>query len=385
VTHGPHDPIEEPALADRIRREIRDDGPLTFARFMERALFDPRGGYYSGGAHRLGPAGDYFTASDVGSFLGACVAEQLWEIDAAGGPFDPFDVIEFGAGRGLLARDVLDTLAGRRPELASRVRYRTVDRSAAMRDHARRTAPAAEALDPAELGEGHQGCVLAVELFDALPVHRLRRHGGTLVEVYVGLDDAGRLIEVEAEPTSGAAAMAERYGAAAADGTEAEVAPSAGDMLDRMVGCLDRGVLVIVDYGQPASELYGAQRPRGTLLAHHRHRINEAYLERVGEQDLTAHVNFTALEDRARERGLTVLGCTTQDRFLIQNGILEAFEAGDGAWAGADRVRGRLRAMQLLHPSGMGRAFRVLMFSKGLGPLELAGLADPFGRNTRSP
>jgi SAM-dependent MidA family methyltransferase len=121
------------------------------------------------------------------------------------------------------------------------------------------------------------------------------------------------------------------------------------------------------------------------LLAYHRQATNEHYLERVGEQDLTAHVNFSALEDRARERGLQVLGLTTQDRFLIGNGILEAFANQDPAdLQNPARARARLQAMQLIHPSGMGRMFKVLMLAKNCDPPpDLAGMHDPFARDDR--
>ncbi len=139
-------------------------------------------------------------------------------------------------------------------------------------------------------------------------------------------------------------------------------------------------MLIIVDYGASATELYGPAHAGGTLLAYRRHRAHDGYLEQVGEQDLTAHVNFTALEDHARERGLSVLGQTTQDRFLIANGLLEAFESRDESqWRDPREVKRRLQAMQLIHPSAMGRRFRVLLLAKGLDPPpELAGLRDPF-------
>ena len=125
--------------------------------------------------------------------------------------------------------------------------------------------------------------------------------------------------------------LAERYGAAAGEGTEAEVATAADAQLETMAGCLDLGVMLIVDYGERAKSLYDSSRPLGTLLAYHRQTTNRSFLERVGRQDLTAHVNFSALEDRARAVGLQVLGLTTQDRFLISNGILEAFRPDDPA------------------------------------------------------
>jgi SAM-dependent MidA family methyltransferase len=235
---------------------------------------------------------------------------------------------------------------------------------------------------PGAAPEGGTGFVVAVEFFDALPVHRLRRRAGSLVELRVGLDDSGRLVEVEGDPDAAAAAWAERFGAARDDEREAEVCPALDVEVERMARLLDRGIFLVVDYGHESAELYAERRARGTLLAYTRHRTCEDYLDRVGEQDLTAHVNFTALRAAGEAAGLTWLGATTQDRFLIANGILEVFEAEDAAaWRDPGRVRDRTRAMRLIHPDGMGRAFRVALLAKGLaGEPALRGLEDPFRR-----
>jgi SAM-dependent MidA family methyltransferase len=370
-------------LLPQIRREIRERGPLSFARFMELALYQPQYGYYARGAQGLGRGGDYVTASDSGRAFGGCLARQLSEIDRRIGPFAPFDVLEFGAGRGLLARDILDGMVELDPQLASRLRYTMVDRSAAMRDAASRQAPEARAEDSDGLDGGHRGCVLAVELFDALPVHRVRRRAGELVEVLVGVDERDALVEIEGPASPDVIELATRYGAAAQEGMEAEVAPTLARQFDLMESVLERGVMLIVDYGDRAPELYSAARAHGTLLAYHRHQTNQQYLQRVGQQDLTAHVNFSALEDCARQRGLTVLGLTTQDRFLIGNGILGAFEQTEPTrLQDPQRARERLRALQLIHPSGMGRVFKVLLLSKNCPqPPALSGLCDPFARD----
>jgi len=365
-------------LVERIGSEIRRNGPISFARFMDLALYDAAGGYYARGGAVLGPSGDFFTASDVGRLFGASIARQLLEIDQRIGPLDPFHVIEFGSGRGLLARDVLDAMAEIDSGLASRLHYLLVDRSRAMLEESRRRIPEGRSLEPAELQGGLCGSVLAVELFDALPVHRVRRRGGRLVELLVGLGDDGTLVELEGPCSPEVRTLAERYGVAADEGTEADLAPAVDAQLDTMAGCLDRGVMLIVDYGERANALHDGSRPQGTLLAYHRHTTNRSYLERVGQQDLTAHVNFSALEDRARALGLRVLGLTTQDRFLISNGILEVFRPDDPARLhDPRRVKLRLQAMQLIHPSGMGRRFKVLALAKGCDPV-LTGLRDPF-------
>jgi SAM-dependent MidA family methyltransferase len=371
-----------PRLLERIRERIRVDGPMPFDRYMELALYDPEDGYYAAGPARLGPGGDFYTASDVGHAFGRCLARQLSEMDRLLRRPEPFTYAEFGAGRGRLARDVLDALAEIEPALARRCACRLLDRSAAMRVAAGRAVPEATLHDPAEPGEPFTGCVVAVELFDALPVHRVRRRAGRLREVFVDVDATGALCEIERAPLDETAAAAGRYGAAAEEGDEAEVCTLTAAVLDTLQRPLRRGFLIVVDYGHPAAELYDERHRRGTLLAYHRHRTHEDLLARVGEQDLTAHVNFTAVADAAREAGLEVLGLTTQDRFLLANGIASEFEdPGERQRHDPARVKRRLQALQLIHPEAMGRRFRVLIASKGLEPApRLDGLVDPFAR-----
>ncbi len=220
-----------------------------------------------------------------------------------------------------------------------------------------------------------------MELFDALPVHRVRRRAGLLEEI--GVDWAvDRFVETTLEPSPELRRAAERYGAAAEEGFEAEVGLQLGREVERWDRAIERGFAVVLDYGDTADRLYTVERKRGTLMGYHAHRTTTAYLERVGEQDLTAHVNFTALTDAAEERGWRLLGRTTQDRFLIANGILEAFEGmDDEAYRDPRQIRIRQAIKQLIHPTGMGRVFQIWVYGRGLdGTPELAGLADPFAR-----
>jgi SAM-dependent MidA family methyltransferase len=217
---------------------------------------------------------------------------------------------------------------------------------------------------------------VAVELLDALPVHRVRRRGAALREVAVALS-GDRLVEMEGAPGDDILAFADAYGAAPEDGDEAEACLALRPALAGLAASIDRGFLVIVDYGHEAKRLFGPAHRRGTLLAYHRHRVNEDYLLRVGEQDLTAHVNLTVLRREAEALGLHTAGITTQDRFLIANGILDGLDTDDGGPVAA--TKRRLQAKQLIHPDGMGRTFKVAVFTKGIEPPPLVrGLRDPF-------
>jgi SAM-dependent MidA family methyltransferase len=359
---------------EQIRREILEQGPLTFARFMELALHHPRFGYYAAGSERLGERGDFITAGDLGPAFGRAMARQIEELDRECGRPAPFDVIEFGAGRGLLARDMTAVLD-------QRFRYVAVDASEGMRRSIAEIAPAAVVSAAADEWPAGRGCVLAMELFDALPVHRVRRRAGRLEEIGVGWERE-RFVETTLEPGADVAAWAERYGAAAEDGFEAEVCTQLDRQFARFDRAIDKGFALVLDYGDTAGLLYGRDRKRGTLLAYSAQRTNEDYLARVGLQDLTAHVNFTALADTAAARGWRTVGHTTQDRFLIANGVLEQFdEIDDEAYHDPAGIEARWRIKQLIQPGGMGRRFQVWIFCKGFAenPV-LLGLADPFAR-----
>lgn len=368
-----------PGLLEAIRQEIGAAGPMTFARFMELALHHPEHGYYARGPQRLGPSGDYFTAADLGPDFGRCLARLLGKMSDRVPGESAFTVVEYGGGRGLLAADVQAAWDRRRS-----LDYVVVDSSAGMRRLATEVAPHARVVSPGQEGGDHDGCALAVELFDALPVHRLRRRKGRLREVFVDSDPAGRLVEREGRPVPVAAELAARYGAAAEEGSEAEVCPAAMDQLDRMAGCLRRGFLLIVDYGYEARRLYGPSHRRGTLLAYHRHATNEDVLRRVGGQDLTAHVNWTSLEDHAGDLGLRLLGRVPQWRLLLGLDVLAPFEETDErVWNDPAQVKRRLQIRQLVHPSGMGGRFEALALAKDLpDDVRLAAFdeADPRSR-----
>ncbi|MCP3979732.1 MAG: hypothetical protein GY716_10460 [bacterium] len=367
------------ALRAIVREEVERRGAIPFARFMELALYHPQHGYYARGAEALGTEGDFFTASDAGTWFGRCLARQLAEIDDLLGRPDPFRFIEFAPGRGLLARDVLDALAAGYGDLAQRLQCVLVDRSPGMRSEAAGRVPEAVVVDPEDLEPGGVGCVVAVELFDALPVHRTRHGADEVREVMVGAGEGGALVECERPPSEAVLELARRYRGAAEEGHETEVCPEILPALRAMGAALERGILFVVDYGGAAEEIYGPANPRGTLLAYSRHATNEEFLERIGRQDLTAWVNFSAVEDAARELKLDVLGRTTQDRFLIGNGILDAFDAEVDDALEVSGVKRRLQAMQLIHPSAMGRRFQVLALAKRFRSRpQLRGLQDPF-------
>jgi SAM-dependent MidA family methyltransferase len=343
---------------------------------MAHALYDPSDGYYGAGARRLGTQGDFITASDCGSGFGKAIAQQLIEFD---GQFDggEFQLLEVGCGRGLLARDILDAATELAPDFHKRLAYQLIDQSREMLTSAGANVPEARTSLPAEVEPGARGAVLAVELLDALPVRRLRRRDGQLQEICVGLDEAEQFIELERPCPSDLAALAENFDALPEEGCETEVAPGLEQQLRQIDRWLATGLVVLVDYGDLAGRLYG-RNPRGTLLAYRNHVAHEELLQSLGEQDLTASVNFTAVEKIAVALGWKKLVFTTQDRFLVANGLLQVFEARDMSEAtDVEAIKARLQAMTLIHPHAMGRRFKVMVLAKGVEP-ELNGLEDPF-------
>jgi SAM-dependent MidA family methyltransferase len=361
---------QEDDLVARIHDEIERDGPITFARFMELALYDPTGGYYRASDARPGREGDFLTAPETHPIFGATIARGLDEIwDRLGRP-DPFVLREFGSGTGTLALAILERLQLDGSGLARSLRYDPVEiESRRLETLAERFAALGclEVLvDPRAAGEPIVGVILANEVLDALPTHRVAVRGGRLMEILVE-SAVGQLIDVEAGPTTPAlAARLAAEGVTLAEGQRAEVCLAIDPWMAAAAGGLERGAVVLIDYGHPASELYDpARRPDGTLRAYVRQTVHDDPYRHVGRQDLTAHVDLTAVERAAAASGLVPLGTTTQAEFLVGFGIenlLRTIQA-DPATTLEEYLPVRSAIRRLLDPAVMGR-FRVLGFGR---------------------
>jgi len=376
---GPTATESEPALVELIRAEIAASGPLTFARFMELALYDPDHGYYRSAAERPGRSGDFLTAPDLHPVFGAAIARQLDEIWRRLDEPDRFVLREYGPGSGALALAVLGALAGEgplgsvagSPGLLGAIRYAPIE------VNAHRLAELVERLTEAGFGSVLEldlapdlpatGAVAANEFLDALPVHRVALVGGSLRELYVGWED-GVLVEVAGDPSSAAlGGRLDAEGIVLAEGARAEICLAVDDWVSEVGAGLERGVVLAIDYGHPATDLYGPERGAGTLMAYADHRAHDDWSRAVGRQDLTAHVDFTAVERRSKACGLTVLGLTSQAEFLVGAGIEELVDAirSDPATSFEERTALRSSLVRLLDPRAMG-AFRVLALARGL-------------------
>ena len=364
-----------------IRRRIRETGPIPFAEFMELALYWPAGGYYAGrpaAAAPFGPAGDYYTSPLAHPAFGALLAVQLYQGWQLLNCPNPFVVAELGAGNGLLSRDIVAAAAQLPNGFGNGLRYLCLDRCNTA-DSADETAAAGTTrITAAGMPlRGLRGVILSNELLDAFPVHQVKMEGGQLREVYIAVDASGNLTETLAAPSTPAlAARLAELNIRLAEGQTAEINLQLDDWAEKVAAALAAGFVLTIDYGRPAAELYDYQRrPQGTLTAYYRHTQTDAPLRNIGQQDLTAQVDFTSVVNAGRRAGLTPLNFATQGPFLRNLG-LDSFRR---RLAVLPLSRRELAANQaglaaLAHPGGMG-AFKVLAQGKGIGQADLWGFA----------
>lgn len=384
-----------PALVAWLHDAIRSRGPIPFVDFMEAALYHPEHGYYVRPGATTGPEGDFYTSPDVHPAFGRLLARQIAEIaDRTSGREAPFSVVEAGAGTGRLAAHIIEGLAAERPDLASRTRYTLVEVSDSMRRAQRERLGGLEAAerlggiewkiwDEALAGRADlppATCLVANEFLDAMPVHLVERSGSLLREVHVAASGDG-FTEVLLEPgTERLSKHLLDLGIDLEEGQRAEIGLPALDWvtsLGSLFGEGGRGGAILIDYGHPARELYDPSRHDGTLLCYHRHRASEDPYERVGWQDMTAHVDFTSVELRARAAGFDVAPPTSQMHFLVSLGLAELFARAARANDAAS-IRERLALHSLMTPGGMGDIFKVLLLAKGIPAADLTGARDPF-------
>jgi SAM-dependent MidA family methyltransferase len=354
---------EDPGLAARIREAIRTDGPMTFARFMGLALYDPDGGYYRAAEARPGRGGDFLTAPELHPIFGEMIGRAVEDAWAGLGRPEPFVVREYGSGDGALALAML-------PGLPRAIGYDPVDvdprRQASLQ--ARLAAAGLDGRLTKQEGGQIDGVIVANEVLDALPVHRVRQREDQLRELAVQVGPHGAFLEVEVDPTTAElAARLATEGVTLADGQTAEVCLELDRWIAEATTQLRRGLVLLIDYGFPAGELYDPLRRRdGTLRAYVRHQVSDDPYRFVGRQDLTAHVDVTAVEAAAHRAGLTTLGITTQAEALIGLGIearLREIQADPATTFEAYTLL-RSALMRLLDPASMGR-FRVMAFGRG--------------------
>ncbi len=366
------------ALVALLRQEIAAaGGALPFDRYMELALYAPGLGYYAAGSAKLGPTGDFVTAPELSPLFGRCVATQCAEVLGA---LDGGDILELGAGSGALACALLPALAAaqRLPE-----RYYILEPSPDLAERQRRLLAArlptlsARVVWVQEPPGALRGLILANEVVDALPVHRFcippgtasEQAGEAVQEIVVQVHGEGFAERPAAPLTPGLAAAVAALGlpqATLAHGLCGEINLRLEPWLALLAASLEAGMLLIIDYGYPRHELYLPERQAGTLLCHHRHQAHADPYVHIGLQDITAHVDFTAVASAGSAAGLAVAGYTTQANFLIGCGLdrhLQAAAADPAALL--DLAAG---AKQLVLPAAMGERFQALALTRGVEP-----------------
>ena len=358
-------------LTAHIAADIaRNDGRISFARFMQLALYAPGFGYYSAGRRKLGADGDFVTAPELTPMYGQCLARLFPPLRAALGDAD---VLEVGAGSGRLARDVLHTL--QQINCLPR-RYFILEVSAELRARQQKTLEAeaptlhqrVQWLDT--LPKNFRGLVLGNEVLDAMPVERfvMRTDGAHTLDV--GMNGDGFVWREGARHD----VISNRVAPLGlADGYTSEVNFAAEAWTRSMGEAVDAGLIALIDYGFPRAEYYHPDRRDGTLMCHYRHRAHADPLVLVGLQDITAHVDFSAIAAAGIEAGLTLAGYTSQAAFLLGNGLMELAAQSDPT-----DTRLHLERMQAIKkltlPHEMGELFKVIGFTKGV-ELTLPGFA----------
>jgi SAM-dependent MidA family methyltransferase len=372
-------PLPPPAALElhaRLEAQIREaiaraGGWLPFERFMALALYAPGAGYYSAGSVKLGAAGDFVTAPELTPLFARCLARQVAQFIRHGVP----DVLEVGAGSGALAADLLEALAALD---ALPQRYLVLEVSAELRERQRalvsRRVPgwAARVEWLEALPEGLSAVVLANEVLDAMPTRVVRRRHGLIEEIGVSIDAASRRFTRACRPAAGEL-LAAAEALALPEDYETEVNLAARAFVASVAGALERGALIAIDYGFPAAEYYHPQRMRGTLMCHYRHHAHDDPFVLVGLQDITAHVDFSAIAEAGHGAGLAVLGYTSQAQFLVNCGVTEIL-----ATSRPEDVRTyaplAAHAQKLLSPAEMGELFKVMVLGRGM-PEGLLGFA----------
>jgi SAM-dependent MidA family methyltransferase len=368
-------------LATMLTERIRAWGPITFAKYMDACLYDPQHGYYTR-AEQM-PRRDYFTSVDASPIFGRLLARQFQEMWVQLGRPAEFLLVEPGAGTGALAAQILDFTAESFPEFYGALQYVAVECSAS-----RRIAAVAGSLAlhltakhfamvsdmPAQIA---CGCIFSNEFFDALPVHRLVIEGDELREIYVGLGANGLCEQFGPLSSPELAGYITEQGVTLQEGQLAEVGLEACAWIAEMGARLGRGFVLTIDYGHEAQELYDERHMRGTLLAYEKHRASENFFRAPGQQDLTAHVNFTALERHGARAGLKRTGLMSQSNFLLSLARYSDFaELQSPAMSETEQTRARLLFKTLIYPEGMGETFQILIQHKGIERPQLSGL-DP--------
>lgn len=362
---------------DSIIEEVNKKGKITFAEFMKMALYHPKCGYYNSDRERVGRFGDFYTSPTVHRIFGELIAKQLeemWRIMGGG----LFTVVEMGANKGWLCHDIIQSIMKEYPGFYANFHYIIVESNPYARGKQRMLLESIHVTDEkvswhtySEDGfsfDRIQGCFLSNEFVDALPVHRLKVKNKVLKEIYVSYNNTG-FFEIDDEASTEALKRyLDTYQIYLKEGQGYEVNLGAAEWLRHVSEKLQKGFVLTIDYGDTIDGLYRENGSDGTLRCFYKHTVNRDFYERSGEQDITAHVDFTNLMNAGKSAGLEVTGFTKQSHYLIALGILERLKAVN------TDIGTMLKVKNLFHPEGMGNVFKVLIQHKNIERPQLSGL-----------
>jgi len=368
-------------LREVICDDIRRGGPIPFSRYMELCLYHPQLGYYSRPMEQFGKGGDFYTSSDIHAVFGRLLTRQFEEMWRVLGSPEGIDLIELGPGRGLFACDVLDWSARQFPDFARALRYRLVEQSGGLRDRLQQRlstditsgrAEVHESLAAASASAGDRLILFANEFFDALPIDIIDYRGSVRVS-----EENGRFTERFVSPSPAELEFVDRYSVHPEPGERVEVSPEALDWTKSIAAVFEgrSGFAVVIDYGYTREQQL-ACRHRDTLMTYRRHRASPSPYEAPGEQDITAHVNFSAIQSAAAANGLSGAKLLTQSQFLI--GIGESTQFADAfrdCKLPQEQAKVALQLRHLVSPEGMGETFQVLVLSNGIPSEKAAQLS----------
>jgi SAM-dependent MidA family methyltransferase len=359
-------------LSTIIIQKIKKYGPISFCDFMEMALYYPELGYYTSSHEKIGKAGDYYTSSNLTSAFGEMLGKQIEEMWRILGEKE-FTVVEMGAGLGLLSGDVLSYLK-KNHELYRNLNYCIVEKSPTFRNEQKKRLEAQNVswYDSITELSGMTGCIFSNELPDAFPVHVVVMEN-ELMEVFVDYENG--FIEVLRPATGELKNYLEELKINLPFGYRTEINLDAIKWIQEIGSTLKKGFVLTIDYGYPSDELYQEYRNRGTLMCYYKHCVNETPFEHIGEQDMTTHVNFSALELWGCKNDLDLCGFTDQAHFLMGLGIdeyLKNLQEKDPV----NYYRKMLPVKTLLLE--MGETFKIMIQKKGVERFELSGLKFPY-------
>lgn len=357
-------------LTKIIRQRISKEGPISFHDFMETALYYPDLGYYMVPKDKIGKKGDFYTSSNLGPVFGAMIGRQLeemWRLTDE----NEFTVVEYGAGTGVLCHDILDYLKDN-SGLYDRLHYAIIEKSPAMREKEKtHLQEKVSWYNTIEDLPDITGCILSNELIDNFPAHQVIMKD-ELMEVFV--DDQDGFIELLRPAPQAIKDYLADLNIMLPKGFRTEINLEATQWIAAIAASLKKGFVMTIDYGYSSEELYKPCRSRGTLLCYHRHQINDQPYQHVGEQDITAHVNFSALCHWGYQNGLACCGLTSQAQFLLALGFKEYLRQTAPKTGNIEQLA--MQEIRLTHTLliDMGNKFKVLIQQKGMPRAELSGL-----------